>query len=353
MSNKIIFLDRDGTLIDEPQDCQVDRIDKIKLKPNVIPALCKLRQLGYKLVMVTNQDGLDTDSFPKIHFEKSQSFLINLFESQGIVFDEILICPHFSTVNCYCRKPQLGLIIPFIKNGLIDFTNSLVIGDRETDLELANNLGIRGIKYENNMDWLMLVNNLICQNRQAEIYRATKETKIYAKVNLDQTNLIKIDTKIGFFDHMLEQLVKHGRISLELKSEGDLLIDEHHTVEDIGIVLGQVLRKALGDKIGINRYGFLLPMDEAQTQVSLDLSGRSYFVFLGNFKREKVGELPTELISHFFRSLAENLGATLHICVKGENDHHMIESVFKAVGKVLSQAFMKNNNDLPSTKGVL
>ncbi len=353
MSKKILFLDRDGTLIDEPEDKQVDSVQKLSLKRNVIPALLLLKKAGYTFVMVSNQDGMGTASFKRPDFEEPQNLLLRILESQGICFDDVLICPHFDSEQCQCRKPRLGLVIEYLRAGKMDFDKSYVIGDRDTDAQLANNMGIKSMLYQNEMDWLEVASRLISQPRCAQVQRVTSETQITASIDLDRCKKIQVETGLGFFDHMLEQLAKHGGFGMTLTAKGDLIIDEHHTVEDTALALGEALRRALGDKLGINRYGFLLPMDEARTEVAIDLSGRSYFVFEGSFAREKVGELPTELISHFFRSLSESLRAAIHIKVLGENAHHMIESVFKGVGRALRQAMVKQGNDLPSTKGIL
>lgn len=350
---KILFIDRDGTLIVEPQDHQIDSYAKLALQPDVIPALLKLQAANYELIMVTNQDGLGTSSFPEINFIGPQQLLMQLMESQGIRFTDIHICPHLTSDNCECRKPKLGLVLDYLRRGEIDLKNSYVIGDRETDMQLAKNMGIAGIFYGKEKTWPEIVEMLLHQDRYAKINRKTKETNINVEVNLDQTNPITVHTGLGFFDHMLEQLAKHGGFSLRLQVQGDLHIDEHHTIEDTALALGTALRQALGDKLGIARYGFLLPMDEALAQVAIDLSGRAYFVFDGNFTREKVGEFPTELVKHFFHSLADSLSANIHIKVQGENTHHMIESIFKAVGRALRMAVHKQGTELPTTKGVL
>lgn len=350
---KILFIDRDGTLIHEPVDQQVDSIEKFKLEAHVIPALLQLQQAGYELVMVTNQDGLGTVSFPHENFTPPHQLLLDVLQTQGIIFTSIKICPHTVADNCECRKPKIGLLLDYLKGGDLDLSLSCVIGDRETDMMLANNMGIRGIRYGQEIAWHDIASELLHQSRRAEINRITKETKINAKVDLDQSGIIKINTGIGFFDHMLEQLAKHGGFCLQLLVTGDLHIDEHHTVEDTALALGQALRQALGDKLGIERYGFILPMDEALAEIAIDLSGRHFFIFEGDFQRETVGGLATELVPHFFRSLAESLGAALHIKVRGENAHHMIESIFKGVGRTLRQAFTKQGTELPSTKGIL
>lgn len=353
MPRKIIFIDRDGTLIDEPEDYQVDDVSKLKLKKNVIPALLMLMKAGYSLVMVSNQDGMGKDSFPRGNFEGPQRLLMEIFASQGVLFDDILICPHFERDNCQCRKPKLGLVMDYLRGGRMDFEKSCVIGDRATDIQLAENMGIKSILYTNEIDWLKISGDLVTQPRCFDLKRITSETSVCVSVDLDQSRSIQVSTGLRFFDHMLEQLAKHGGFGLVLNVDGDLDIDEHHTVEDTALAFGEALRSALGDKLGIGRYGFLLPMDESLATVAIDLSGRSFFVFEGDFKREKVGELPTELISHFFRSFSESLGAAINIKVTGVNAHHMVESIFKGVGRALRQAIDKQGYDLPTTKGVL
>lgn len=352
---KILFIDRDGTLISEPADKQVDSMDKLVLLPNVISSLLRLKEAGYVFVMVTNQDGLGTASFPKKNFIPPHEMMLRVFESQGISFESIRICPHFLKDNCDCRKPKVGLVLDFLSEQVIDRSHSYVIGDRETDMQLAKNLGVTGLLYggEKTASWDEMTDIILLKNREANITRNSKETNISLYLNLDKKNEININTGIGFFDHMLEQLAKHGGFSLSLAVKGDLHIDDHHTVEDTAIVLGEGMRQALGDKYGIGRYGYVLPMDESITQVALDLSGRSYFVFNGQFPRESVNDFSTELVTHFFRSFVESLKATLHIDVQGENTHHMIESIYKGVGRALREALIKNDVGLPSTKGIL
>ncbi len=353
-TKKTLFIDRDGTLIHEPPDEQVDSLEKVSLVEGVIPALLKLQAAGYRFVMVTNQDGLGTPSFPTPTFEGAQNFVLKLFASQGIKFDEVLVCPHFEKDGCFCRKPNLGLVRAHLTSGELDLERSRVIGDRATDVKLGENMGIKGILLGKDNGWREIAASLLGQPRVARAVRKTKETSIEAEVDLDHPGTAKISTGIGYFDHMLEQISKHGGFSLTLKVQGDLDVDEHHTVEDTALVLGEVLKRALGDKTGIGRYGFVLPMDEAEARVSLDLSGRPFFVFKGTIPRERVGELPTELVPHFFRSLAETLGATLHIEVMGDNAHHMVESCFKGVGRVLRSAFAATGESgVPSTKGAL
>lgn len=354
---KVLFIDRDGTLIEEPADQQIDSLQKLRLVPSVIPALLKLRDAGYVFVMVSNQDGLGTSSFPEPTFREPHEFLRDLLVSQGISFAAELICPHFAKDNCACRKPKTALLDAYLRDNPIDQQCSYVIGDRETDLELARNLGIEGIRVRAGSGagetWAEIAARLTLPQRVARISRKTKETDISVAVNLDQELPIHVSTGLGFFDHMLEQIAKHGGFSLELNCKGDLHIDEHHTVEDCALALGQALKSALGDKRGIHRYGFLLPMDEALAQVAIDLSGRAYFVFEGQFGRDSVGQLPTELVPHFFRSLSETLGAAINIKVSGDNTHHMIEACFKGMGRTLRQAIRITDTELPSTKGML
>ena len=357
MSLKVLFIDRDGTLIEEPGDFQVDALHKIRLVADVIPALLTLADHGYRFVMVSNQDGLGTESFPAEQFDRCHEHTLALFTTQRVTFDEIFICPHLPDDGCECRKPRTGLLTRYLAATDIDLDASAVIGDRDTDMELAERIGVQGLRVEldgpREQSWAGIVDLLCHSDRIAEVERNTNETRIAVSVNLDTTGQTEISTGIGFFDHMLEQIAKHAGLSLELVCSGDLEVDEHHTVEDVAITLGTALRKALGNKFGIGRYGFVLPMDESDAQVTLDLSGRSVFVFRGTFPRSQVGELSTEMVEHFFRSLADSLGAALHIEVRGENTHHMVEACFKAVGRTLRQAFNRDGTELPSTKGAL
>lgn len=357
MAKKVLFLDRDGTLNVEPEDFQVDSLAKVKLVPGVIPALLAFKQAGYRFVMVSNQDGLGSSAFPRADFDICQRHILDLLSSQGIEFDEVFVCPHTADAACACRKPRTGLLTAYLAGTDIDTDASAVVGDRDTDVQLAANIGIRGLLLnpdgEFEQTWPGIRTQLLTADRSARVARKTRETDIDVIVNLDETAPVDIDTGIGFYDHMLEQIAKHGGFSLRLHCKGDLEIDEHHTVEDTAIVLGQALRKALGNKHGIGRYGFVLPMDESEARVILDLSGRAAFRFKGKFSRDRIGELPTELVRHFFQSLAEASGAALHIKVRGDNNHHMVEACFKCVGRALRQAIRMEGDDLPSTKGVL
>ncbi len=354
----ILFVDRDGTLIEEPVDFQVDSFEKLRFVQGVIPALLRLRDAGYEFVMVTNQDGLGTESFPRADFEGPHQLMLQVFESQGIVFRDILIDTSFPADAAPTRKPGLGLVQGYLRDRGIEWARSAMVGDRETDVQFARNLGVRAFQlrtaqFGGEWDWAAIAHELADAPRIAEVGRSTRETRVAVRVDLDRAAEPVAATGIGFFDHMLEQLGKHGGFALALRCEGDLHIDEHHTVEDCGLALGQALRQALGDKRGIGRYGFTLPMDETLATAALDLSGRPYFVFDGQFRRERVGELPTELVPHFFRSLSEAAGMNLHLRVAGDNDHHMVEACFKAVARALHQAIRRDGSSLPSTKGLL
>lgn len=355
MSKKILFIDRDGTLITEPFDQQIDRLDKFALEPDCIPALLRLRDAGWTFVMVTNQDGLGTPSFREEEFKPLQKLLLDILSSQGIAFEAVRVCPHTVAEKCDCRKPKTGLLTDYLKDVSWSREQSAVIGDRETDAQLAQTLGIRGLRYNpKTLGWTEIARRLVDAPRRATVVRNTKETKIIVSVDLDQAAPAQLATGIGFFDHMLEQIAKNAGIGLAIKCEGDLGIDEHHTIEDVGIALGTALRQALGDKRGVGRYGFVLPMDEAQAQVALDLSGRAYFTFEGKFPREFAGEMPTELVPHFFRSLSDALAATLQMTVKGDNTHHMVETLFKGFGRAFKPAIARGTSgEIPSTKGVL
>ena len=352
---KYLFIDRDGTLIIEPEDKQIDSVDKLEFMPGVFSALERLQRAGYTLVMVSNQDGLGTDGYPLADFQAPHDLMLKIFESQRIAFDDILICPHFSSDNCSCRKPEIGLLTDIILRQDMDKVNSYVLGDRETDLQLADRLGCNGVLVTGEGDgaWPTIVDSILNKPRTAVVKRETKETAISVSVNLDQPGNVSIETGNDFFDHMLEQIVKHAGISADIKVKGDWVVDDHHSVEDTAIALSSALSKALGDKRGIGRFGFLLPMDESSATISLDLSGRRYCQFNAKFNRETVGGLATEMVKHFFMSFSDGLEATLHIDVTGENTHHMVEVAFKGLGRVLRQAIAKSDDVIPSTKGVL
>jgi imidazoleglycerol-phosphate dehydratase / histidinol-phosphatase len=355
LKRKILFIDRDGTLIVEPEDKQVDDVNKLRFLPGVIQSLVQFKKAGYEFVMVSNQDGLGTESFPLEKFQPLHDLVLQVFNSQGIQFESIRICPHKHDDRCLCRKPLLGLVIDYLATGEIDINKSFVIGDRDTDLQLADAMGISGalIDQNNPESWQNTTEKILQCSRVATVARQTNETKIICKVDLNNQGKNSIKTGIGFFDHMLHQLASHAGFTLDLSIKGDLEIDDHHTIEDAALVLGEAIRQALGDKIGIARYGFLLPMDDALAKVALDICGRPYLNFTAKFSRERIGTLATEMISHFFRSFANSLGAVMHIHAVGENTHHIIEAIFKAVGRSLGQAIKKVDDSLPSTKGVL
>jgi imidazoleglycerol-phosphate dehydratase/histidinol-phosphatase len=375
---RVLFIDRDGTLIVEPPDEQIDSLDKLELVPGVIPALLRLAQAGYEFVIVSNQDGLGTDSFPTPHYEVPQRKMLDLFASQGVHFSAVHVDPHFEHDGAPTRKPGIGMVLDYLKSGELDLADSWVIGDRETDLQLAANMGIGGLRLGGGFaTWAAIAHRLVDRPRQASVARKTRETDIRVFVDLDASqspgpgaglgagpgadpvagpgagSSNRVNTGIGFFDHMLDQLASHGGFRLELECRGDLQIDEHHTVEDCALALGQALNQALGDRRGVGRYGFLLPMDESLAQVAIDLSGRPAFSFEARFPRDRVGELSTEMVRHFFASLSQTLGAAIHLQVKGENTHHMVEALFKGAGRALRPALARGGGAVPSTKGVL
>lgn len=353
MKRKILFIDRDGTILIEPEDQQVDRLDKLAFLEGVIPALLELQTLGYELVMVSNQDGAGTDVFPEVEFQAPQQMMMDILSSQGIEFLAVHIDRSFEHEDKPTRKPGIGMLLSYLRSGELDFERSAVIGDRETDLEMAANLGVRGLRIgPRGMSWPEIVSELRDRPRSAEVERKTRETWITCRVDLDDEGT-RINTGIGFFDHMLDQLASHGGFALQLECRGDLDIDDHHTVEDCALVLGECLQQALGDRRGIGRYGFLLPMDESQAQVAIDLSGRPALRFEADFERGSVGGLATEMVGHFFASLSQSLGAAIQISVSGENTHHMVEACFKGVGRALRPAVAVDGQSVPSTKGVL
>ena len=355
MSQKVLFIDRDGTIISEPpEDFQVDRMDKLAFEPQVIPALLALQSAGYRLVMITNQDGLGTDSFPQADFDGPHNLMMQVLESQGIRFDEVLICPHTPEDNCDCRKPKTKLVTTWLAGSVLDTANSYVIGDRTTDLQLADNMGIQGLQYsQNGLNWQAIEQQLTKRDRYAQVNRNTKETQIKVEVWLDREGSSQFNTGVGFFDHMLDQIATHGGFRMNIEVKGDLYIDDHHTVEDTGLALGEALLKALGDKRGIGRFGFVLPMDECLARCALDISGRPHLEYKAEFNYQRVGDLSTEMVEHFFRSLSYTMASTLHLKTKGKNDHHRVESLFKAFGRTLRQAIRVEGNTLPSSKGVL
>ena len=364
MKQRLLFIDRDGTLIEEPADEQIDSFDKLKFVEGAITNLAFIaKNLDFRLVMVSNQDGLGTDSFPEDTFWPVQNFIIQTLEGEGIVFDEVLIDRHFPADNHPNRKPGVGMLTHYIDNPDYDLAGSFVIGDRETDRKLAENLGCRSLILTSSasdhamtgMTWGKIAELLFAGERTAEVSRTTKETDIYIKVGLDGSGKCDISTGLGFFDHMLEQIGKHGSIDLTIHTRGDLEVDEHHTIEDTALALGECLLKALGDKRGIERYGYTLPMDDCLCQVALDFGGRPWLVWNAEFKREKIGEMPTEMFLHFFKSLSDAAKMNLNIRAEGENEHHKIEGIFKALARSLKMAVRRDiyHYDLPSTKGML
>jgi imidazoleglycerol-phosphate dehydratase/histidinol-phosphatase len=365
MKKKVLFIDRDGTLIIEPPiDFQVDSLEKLEFYPRVFQNLAKIaKELDYELVMVTNQDGLGTESFPYEDFIKPQEKMMKAFENEGIFFSEVCVDDSFEHENSLNRKPRTGMLQKYIF-GNYDLENSFVIGDRKTDVELAKNLGSKSIfiSDESNDEatfstksWDEIYQYLKQIPRKAKVKRTTKETDIAVELNLDGSGKSNIDTGLKFFDHMLEQISKHGNFDLFVKVDGDLEVDEHHTIEDTAIVLGDCFLQALGSKKGIERYAFVLPMDDCLAQVAIDFGGRPWLVWNAEFKREKIGELPTEMFYHFFKSFSDSAKCNLNISAEGENEHHKIESIFKAFAKVLRNAVAQTdkNFNLPSTKGTL
>lgn len=362
---KILFIDRDGTLIVEPpEDFQVDSLEKLEFLPGVFQNLSKIaRELDYELVMVTNQDGLGTDSFPEETFWKPHNKMMKALENEGINFTEVLIDKSFEHENLSTRKPGIGMLMKYI-HGNYELPNSFVIGDRLTDVQLAENLGSKSIYISSQIsdkatfttgNWFEIYQYLKQIPRSAEAVRKTNETDIRLKINLDGSGKSYISTGLNFFDHMLEQISKHGNFDLEVKVDGDLNVDEHHTMEDTAIVLGEAFIKALGSKKGIERYGFLLPMDDCLAQVAVDFGGRPWIEWQVDFKREKIGDCPTEMFFHFFKSFSDASKCNLNIKAEGDNEHHKIESIFKAFAKALKMAVKQTdtNFNLPSTKGLL
>lgn len=369
---KALFIDRDGTLILEPPDEQIDSLEKLEYFPGVFTWLGRIaRETDFELVIVTNQDGLGTSSFPEDTFWPAQNKIINTFKNEGVVFSKVLVDRSFPHENLPTRKPGIGLLTEFL-DGKYDLKNSYVIGDRVTDVQLAKNIGSKGILLNDGSltpnvnelgltescalittTWEDIYKLLSAPDRRAAVHRKTKETDIRVEVNLDGEGKSNISTGLGFFDHMLDQLSKHGNIDLEIEVKGDLHIDEHHTIEDTALALGEAFLKALGDKRGIGRYGFCLPMDDCLAQVALDFGGRPWLVWEAEFKREKIGEMPTEMFYHFFKSFTDTSKSNLNIKAEGTNEHHKIEAIFKAFAKSVKMAVKREGNQLPSTKGVL
>ena len=354
---RLLFIDRDGTLIEEPADEQIDAFEKLKFTKGVFRNLHFIREhTDFEFVMVSNQDGLGTDAFPEDTFWPVQNFILQTLESEGVTFDEILIDPHFPEDNAPTRKPNTGLVEKYMNDPAYDIANSYVIGDRETDRQFAKNIGCKSlILSDEGMSWDKISELLFAGERTAEVRRTTKETDIHIKVNLDGTGKCDISTGLGFFDHMLEQIGKHGSIDLLIHTKGDLEVDEHHTIEDTAIALGECILTALGDKRGIERYGYCLPMDDCLCSVALDFGGRPWLVWDAAFTREKIGEMPTEMFLHFFKSLSDAAKMNLNIKAEGQNEHHKIEGIFKALARSLKMAVRRDiyHYELPSTKGML
>ncbi|TXI61668.1 MAG: bifunctional histidinol-phosphatase/imidazoleglycerol-phosphate dehydratase HisB [Flavobacterium sp.] len=379
MPKRVLFIDRDGTLVLEPENYQLDSLTKLEFYPKVFQFLSKIaKELNFELAMVTNQDGLGTESFPEETFWLTQNFILKAFENEGVRFDETFIDRSFPEDNAPTRKPRTGMLRKYLNNSDYDLENSFVIGDRITDVELAKNLGSKAIfiKNEENLggneiatsleelqsvitlqtnDWQKIYEFLKLEERTAYIKRTTNETDISIKLNLDGTGKSNINTGISFFDHMLDQIARHGQMDLDIQVKGDLEVDEHHTIEDTAIALGEVFAKALGNKLGIERYGFCLPMDDCLAQVAIDFGGRNWLVWEAEFKREMIGQMPTEMFFHFFKSFTDGAKANLNIKAEGTNEHHKIEAIFKAFAKAIKVAVKRDTEKmiLPSTKGML
>ncbi len=379
MKNKrVLFIDRDGTLIKEPDDEQIDSFEKLDFYPKVFTYLSKIaKELDFEIVMITNQDGLGTDVYPEDTFWSVHNFVLKTFEAEGVVFKEQFIDRTFAKDNAPTRKPNTGLLTQYFNNDY-DLANSFVIGDRLTDIELAKNLGSKGIFINDNTNlgtdeitvkrndldqyitlesnnWEAIYAFLKADARKGSIERNTNETKIKIDINLDGTGKSQIDTGIAFFDHMLDQIARHGQLDLNIKVDGDLEVDEHHTIEDTAIALGEVFAITLGNKLGIERYGFSLPMDDCFAQTALDFGGRNWLVWEADFKREMIGKMPTEMFFHFFKSFTDGAKCNLNIKAEGTNEHHKIEAIFKAFAKAIKMAVKRDVEKmiLPSTKGVL
>lgn len=379
MAQKILFIDRDGTLTLEPEDYQLDCLSKLEFYPNVFQYLGKIaKELDFELVMVTNQDGLGTESYPEETFWPTHQFILKAFKNENVVFNEIFIDRSFPEENAPTRKPRTGMLTQYMNNPEYDLENSFVIGDRVTDVELAKNLGAKAIFIKNQetlganetffkieelkatialetVDWKAIYEFLKLEKRTASLSRKTNETVIAIDLNLDGTGKSSINTGIPFFDHMLDQLARHGQMDLNIQVQGDLQVDEHHTIEDTAIALGEVFAKALHSKLGMERYGFCLPMDDCLAQVAIDFGGRNWLVWEAEFKREMIGQMPTEMFFHFFKSFSDGAKANLNIKAEGINEHHKIEAIFKAFAKAIKAAVRRDAEKmiLPSTKGML
>lgn len=379
MPKRVLFIDRDGTLVLEAENYQLDSLTKLEFYPKVFQFLSKIaKELDFELAIVTNQDGLGTESFPEETFWPTQNFILKAFENEGVRFDETFIDRSFPEDNAPTRKPRTGMLTKYLNNPEYDLENSFVIGDRITDVELAKNLGSKAIfiKNEENLggneiatslkdlqnvialqttDWQKIYEFLKLEERTAFIKRTTNETDIVITLNLDGTGKSNINTGISFFDHMLDQIARHGQMDLDIQVKGDLEVDEHHTIEDTAIALGEVFAKALGNKLGIERYGFCLPMDDCLAQVAIDFGGRNWLVWEAEFKREMIGQMPTEMFFHFFKSFTDGAKANLNIKAEGTNEHHKIEAIFKAFAKAIKVAVKRDTEKmiLPSTKGML
>ncbi len=369
---KLLILDRDGTLILEPEDEQIDSLEKLEYYPKVFQYLAKIvQELDYELIMITNQDGLGTDSFPEDTFWPAHNKMLNAFQKEGITFSDILIDRSFPADNSPTRKPEIGLMLPYL-NGEYDIANSFVVGDRTSDVQLAKNIGAKGIFINDNealvteaqltdtcalitSDWEAIYKLLRKAPRNTSVRRQTKETDIQVTLSLDGSGQANNQTGLGFFDHMLDQLARHSGCDLSVQVQGDLHIDEHHTIEDTAITLGQAFLEALGSKRGIERYGYCLPMDDCLAQVAIDFGGRNWLVWEAEFKREMIGEMPTEMFMHFFKSFTDSAKCNLNIKAEGTNEHHKIEAIFKAFAKSIKMAIRRDvySNQLPTTKGVL
>ena len=357
MKKRILFIDRDGTIIAEPADEQIDSFGKLKFVPGAISSLAFIRKkLDFEFVMVSNQDGLGTPSFPEDTFWPVHNFILQTLEGEGVTFDDILIDRHFPSDNAPTRKPGTAMVEKYMADPAVDIAGSYVIGDRDTDRQFAENIGCKSLIIgRDGMTWEKIAEILFAGERHAEVRRTTKETDVYASLCLDGSGQCDISTGLGFFDHMLEQIGRHGSIDLTVKTRGDLCVDEHHTVEDTALALGECLRKALGDKRGTERYGYCLPMDDCLCSVALDFGGRPWLVWDADFSRERIGDVPTEMFLHFFKSLSDSAMMNLNIKAEGANEHHKIEGIFKALARSIRMAVRRDIHhfELPSTKGAL